>query len=75
MDCSANVFSSLSLGAWGDLSSFVVSDPALAKIEIVGEVVKGKSLILETSATDDFRVLSSSAMLDESEEFVTAENN
>lgn len=75
MDCLTKVASSLSLDAWGALSSFVASGPALAKVEIVGEVVKGKSLILETSATDAFRILSSSAILDESEEVVTAENS
>lgn len=75
MGCSTKVALSLSLGAAGALSCFVASGPALAKVEIVGEVVKGKSLIVETSATEGFRTLSSSAILEESEEVVAAENS
>ena len=73
VDFSTKVAESLSL--LGTFSSLKASEPALAKVEAVGEVAKGRLLMLEASAADGFREPSSSAMLEESEEVVAAENN
>ena len=72
VDFSIIVAESLPLGTFSNLRA---SDPALAKVEVVGEVVKGRLLMLEASAAEGFRAPSSSAMLEESEDVVAAEKS